>query len=212
MEFIKFNKIPRLNRDIIITEKIDGTNAQVYNLVLSNPTVNQRDDFAVKGWRIFDYGFYSFAVIPASRNKFLTLKKDNFGFAKWVHENAEELIQLGPGRHYGEWWGKGVQRNYGLTEKRFSLFNVSTWKTSCSDAEGYTSAPGCCGVIPTLYTGPMNMNMVDYFVSYLIDTGSIAAPGFMKPEGVVVFHTAANQYFKVTCENDEVPKNMKMGG
>ena len=27
MEFQEFNKIPRLSRDIIITEKIDGTNA-----------------------------------------------------------------------------------------------------------------------------------------------------------------------------------------
>ena len=29
MEFIKFEKIARLNREIIITEKIDGTNAQI---------------------------------------------------------------------------------------------------------------------------------------------------------------------------------------
>ena len=30
IEFTKFPKIPRLNRDMIITEKIDGTNAQIY--------------------------------------------------------------------------------------------------------------------------------------------------------------------------------------
>ena len=30
MKFEKFDKIPRLSRDIVITEKIDGTNAQIY--------------------------------------------------------------------------------------------------------------------------------------------------------------------------------------
>ena len=35
---------------------------------------------------------------------------------------------------------------------------------------------------------------------------SVAAPGFMKPEGVVVFHTAGNLGFKKTLEKDEVPK------
>lgn len=28
----------------------------------------------------------------------------------------------------------------------------------------------------------------------------------MKPEGIVIFHTAARQMFKVTIENDESPK------
>lgn len=36
--------------------------------------------------------------------------------------------------------------------------------------------------------------------------GSVAAPGFMKPEGVVVFHTASQQLFKVTLENDDERK------
>jgi hypothetical protein len=36
--------------------------------------------------------------------------------------------------------------------------------------------------------------------------GSIAAPGFMNPEGVVVFHSAASQLFKVLLENDERAK------
>jgi hypothetical protein len=204
MEFVKFNKIPRLNRDIIITEKIDGTNAQVYNMILSNPTENHRNDFARKGWRIFDAEFCSFAVVPASRNKYVTLKKDNYGFAKWVHEYAEELLQLGPGRHYGEWWGQGVQRNYGLTERRFSLFNTTLWTEK--------ELPSCCHVVPILYEGGFDTDIVAKIVKVLSDTGSRAAPGFMKPEGVIVFHTAANQYFKVTCENDEVPKGMVQNG
>jgi hypothetical protein len=38
--------------------------------------------------------------------------------------------------------------------------------------------------------------------------GSYASKGFMKPEGVVVFHTAGNVGFKKTIENDNVPKSM----
>jgi hypothetical protein len=36
--------------------------------------------------------------------------------------------------------------------------------------------------------------------------GSIAAPGFMNPEGVVIYHTASKQLFKVTLEKDEESK------
>jgi hypothetical protein len=28
-EFVEFRKIPRLNREIVVTEKLDGTNAQI---------------------------------------------------------------------------------------------------------------------------------------------------------------------------------------
>ena len=102
-EFVAFPKIPRLVRDIIITEKIDGTNASVY---------------------VGEDG----QVMAGSRSRWITPTDDNFGFAKWVAANADELrTGLGIGTHYGEWWGAGVQRKYGLTEKRFSLFNVSRW-------------------------------------------------------------------------------------
>jgi hypothetical protein len=37
-------------------------------------------------------------------------------------------------------------------------------------------------------------------------SGSHAAPGFMKPEGIMIYHTAANQYFKKTFEGDEYGK------
>jgi hypothetical protein len=38
--------------------------------------------------------------------------------------------------------------------------------------------------------------------------GSVAAPGFMKPEGVVVFHTASGQLYKKTIDGDAVPKGV----
>src|SRR5258708_1600570 len=120
--FHEFPKIARLSRDCIITEKIDGTNAQV--VVLEDGR-----------------------VLAGSRSRFLTKETDNFGFHLWVTQHEDELRGLGPGRHYGEWWGSGIQRGYGLRkgEKRFSLFNVSRWGTE---------RPTCCHVVPVLYMGP----------------------------------------------------------
>ena len=111
----------------------------------------------------------------------------------------EELRGLGPGYHYGEWWGAGIQRRYGLTEKRFSLFNVHRW----ADA---TVRPRCCHVVPELARGLDIRSAVDASIGILRSQGSAAAPGFDKPEGVVAFHTASGGLFKVTLEKDEAPK------
>lgn len=37
--------------------------------------------------------------------------------------------------------------------------------------------------------------------------GSVAAPGFANPEGVVIYHTAGNVLFKKTLIKDEIPKS-----
>lgn len=174
MEFQEFPKIHRLNRDIIITEKIDGTNAQI---------------------AITEDG----EIRAGSRTRWITPEADNYGFARWVHENRDELLKLGPGRHFGEWWGQGIQRNYGLKEKRFSLFNTEKWSDE-------SIRPACCLVTPVLYKGPFDSYTVANQIDDLRDHGSYAAPGFMKPEGVVVFHTQANLCFKVTVEKDEAHK------
>lgn len=68
--------------------------------------------------------------------------------------------------------------------------------------------PQCCHVIPTLWRGNCAYFKAGDFVEVLQHYGSFAAPGFMKPEGIVLYHTAANQCFKVTLENDEKPKNL----
>jgi hypothetical protein len=41
--------------------------------------------------------------------------------------------------------------------------------------------------------------------------GSYAELGFMKPEGVVVFHHASRQMFKATLVGDEAPKSKFAG-
>jgi hypothetical protein len=176
--FEDFEKIARLNREMVITEKIDGTNAQI---------------------AIGDDG--SFAV--GSRTRWITPENDNHGFARWAYAHKDELITgLGPGRHYGEWWGSGIQRGYGLKngEKRFSLFNTGRWNLS--------NVPACCSVVPEICTGLFDSLVVKSAIDGLIRNGSIAAPGFMNPEGVVVYHTAARLLFKVTCVKDESPKSL----
>lgn len=176
-DFIPFPKIPRLKRGCIITEKIDGTNAQVV----------VGDDGSVRA---------------GSRNRWITPEDDNFGFARWVAEHADGLRDLGPGQHFGEWWGLGVQRGYHLHERRFSLFNTGRW----SDDE---VRPACCHVVPVLYAGDFSTTIVDDVLAELKETGSRAAPGFGKPEGIIVFMTAARHFYKVLAENDDEPKSKR---
>ena len=102
--------------------------------------------------------------------------------------------------------GQGIQRNYSMTRKVFSLFNTSRW----SDA---AIRPLCCDIVPVLYDGPLEdhgvMNGVKSSLSLLVEKGSIAAPGFMKPEGIIIFHKASNLLFKKTIEKDDEPKSMQ---
>jgi hypothetical protein len=197
-EFSEFPKMARLSRECIITEKIDGTNAQIY--------ITEDGQF-----------------FTGSRNRWITPENDNFGFSAWAHAHKEELMKLGPGRHFGEWWGSGIQRNYGLTngERRFSLFNVQRWCLHDKEPEQIKkidprfylmkfqeNLPECVGLVPVLYRGEFSTGFCGIELDRLRINGSQAAPGFMNPEGIVCFHTAANVGFKKTIENDEVPKSI----
>lgn len=177
--FQAFPKLPRLNRDMVVTEKIDGTNACV---------------------GITEDG----QVFAQSRKRIITPEQDNFGFARWVHENADELSVLGPGYHYGEWWGLGIQRGYGLSEKRFSLFAVDRYEPE------QLTAPGL-GLVPVLGRYTFDTEYANDCARRLAEAGSAAAPGFFDPEGVVAFHTAARVSFKVTIHDDQNPKSIAAG-
>ena len=61
--------------------------------------------------------------------------------------------------------------------------------------------------MPVLYSGVFDTNAVIGALSMLKANGSVAAPGFMRPEGVIVFHVAAGVGFKKTLEKDEEPKS-----
>jgi len=189
MEFIEFAKIVSLSRECIITEKIDGTNGCI--------CIGEDGEFLV-----------------GSQTRWITPEQDNHGFARWAYDNKDELMKLGAGRHFGEWWGSGIQRGYGLQkgEKRFSLFNVYRWGEE---------RPACCNVVPTLFRGMFDTTTVQSCLDDLQKNGSYAAQGFMKPEGIIIFHTAFRRpscglfypvggfLFKKTIEKDEVPKCMQ---
>ena len=66
--------------------------------------------------------------------------------------------------------------------------------------------PACCDVVPVLYEGMFEQKVIDDTVEALREFGSQAAPGFMNPEGVVIYHHAAQMYFKKTLIGDEKPK------
>jgi len=190
--FETFPKMARLSRECVITEKIDGTNAQIFITEVLDEVANPNDIPLV---RVGSNGPW---IAAGSRTRWITPDNDNYGFAKWVQSNAEELVKLGQGRHFGEWWGGGIQRRYGLTEKHFSLFNVDRW-----GPDGKEKPPECCLVVPTLYRGLFTTGNVAWTLQELAEKGSVASPGFMQPEGIVIWHTAARVMFKKTIVGDE---------
>ncbi|MCR4308202.1 MAG: RNA ligase family protein [Candidatus Berkelbacteria bacterium] len=171
MDFQGFPKIPRLSRNCVITEKIDGTNASI--------CIGEDGSFLV-----------------GSRTRWITPEQDNQGFARWANEHKDELIVgLGFGHHFGEWWGAGIQRRYDLKEKRFSLFNTGRWTED--------NKPQCCYIVPVLAVGVFSTHLIEETLDELAMSGSVAAPGFMKPEGIVIYHEASRSMFKKTIEKDE---------
>lgn len=192
-EFVEFPKIARLSREVIVTEKIDGTNGCIYIRGESD-----EDKFLV-----------------GSRTRWITPENDNHGFAKWAYEHRDELSMLGTGLHFGEWWGAGIQRGYGLPkgEKRWSIFNVTRWCLHGEEPKQIPTGdprqvkmqdvlPVCVGLVPVLDRFIFDTEKINITMAGLIQTGSHAAPGFMNPEGVVVYHVAGNVMFKKTFGND----------
>lgn len=213
--FSAWPKIPRWNREVVITEKIDGTNAAIIIEQPSPPEGVAHDPALLWHDRKYDQeaGVYRYTTVHAqSRSRLIYPGADNFGFAGWVQENAVALVNLlGPGRHFGEWYGKGIQRNYGLDHKRFALFNTHRWSNEDTLGSGLP-----IDVVPVLQVVPSpgelfpayesEPTLIDMAVENLRRHGSALVPGFKKPEGVVLWHTAARQSFKILLEGDDVPK------
>lgn len=214
-DFTPFPKISRLFRPIIVTEKIDGTNAAV---VIRKIRPYEHEDKKVIGPGIVINtnggkmdGWEPLFIYAQSRKRVISPEDDNFGFAQWVRDHAHELVKLGTGVHFGEWWGAGIQRKYGLAERRFSLFNVLKWGDRLErDEDGEcieTDRPTCCHVVPVLATfEQFDTNAIQATVSNLIKNGSAAAPGFMDPEGIVTYHKHSNSLFKTTVKDDDKGK------
>jgi hypothetical protein len=211
----------RLSRECIITEKIDGTNASIYIAELPNDHPIPKHSLGV-----FDIDGKLHYMAAGSRTRWITPNDDNYGFATWaMHYNFDELKKLGVGHHFGEWWGSGIQRNYGFKngERFFSLFNAGRWvkhdqPTSAIPSDNPTAppkftqkAPSCCKVVPILDRCLFDetyddVPVADYVLRFLKKYGSVAAAGFMNPEGIIVYHVAAGIGFKKTLDNDDQPK------
>lgn len=212
MRFVEFKKIPRLSREVIVTEKLDGSNGQIY--IVKEEELTSIDDY----FFIEDYCLArkdNLLMFAGSRNRWLQIGKqtDNMAFATWVKTNAEQLFELGEGRHFGEYYGKSIQRGYGLDHKRFALFNVSKWQNRglrlVDEKQVYAPLP--CEVVPVLYEGDFDTQKIYETLVMLKWDGSRAVPGYNLPEGIVVFHTASGGYFKKTVENDAKPKGQLNG-
>lgn len=193
--FVEFPKMARMSRECVISEKIDGTNASI--------TITEDGQF-----------------LTGSRTRWITSQDDNYGFAKWAQEHKDGLMKLGKGTHFGEWWGGGIQRNYGLSkdDKRFSLFNTIRWCLHGEEPKQIQTGdprimkmqemlPQCVGLVPVLFRGMFETDAVEVALNHLRQFGSNAVKTFSKPEGVVCFHIAAGIGFKKTLEKDEMPKS-----
>ncbi len=163
--FKSFGKMARLDTTRMrITQKMHGTNAQI---LIEN-----------------DVEAGVMRIKAGSRTKYLTETNDNFGFAKWVNENAQDLIEiLNEGRHYGEWCGPGINSGEGLKERTLFLFDVPRFRHFIEKREH--PQVSC---VPILYEGPFNTVTIDNVFGWLKREGSHAVEygTFDKVEGIVV--------------------------
>lgn len=174
-EFKSFNKILHIGKLYMsITQKIHGSNAQIHIFKTKDGSL----DFRV-----------------GSRTRWLTPEEDNYGFAKFVHENATDIVgKLGEGRHFGEWAGKGINAGEGLEQKTFCLFNVRRWIGK--------ELPNRVTTVPLLYKGQLSIEAINNAMEALKIEGSRLVPGYMKPEGIVI--EIDGQLYKNVFDLEEV--------
>lgn len=212
-DFEAWPKIPRLRRDILITEKIDGSNGQI-----SIRPAGSGDYDALTDMIVEDEDGDRWLVRCGSRNRWLGEGQDNFGFRAWVDANARQLVTtLGEGRHFGEWYGSGIQRGYGLDQRYFALFNAYRWREIDSHdplgspvAEPIVDFGHDIGltVVPILYVGPWSEGWINAALDLLREGSTVWDPqrADVPAEGVVVYHRASNSSYKVLLENDHISK------
>lgn len=180
VEFKEWPKIPRgLNEQMTITEKIDGTNACII--------VKETDSTEFNPSRLIVAGVQS-------RTRLITPEDDNYGFATWVYAHHDELAdKLGPGYHYGEWAGPGIQKNpHNLERKTLFLFNSERWR------DGRQQRPEGVECVPVLFEGPASRESIEATMAGL--WANAKEKGY-HPEGVVIWYHKTRRYEKVTFEN-----------
>lgn len=211
IEFTPYPKTARLFKDglgMVVTEKIDGTNAAVGVIQVEPEDITQVAPHAT----LVTLDDRVYGVYAQSRNRLIHPSvitgdkgSDNYGFAAWTMDNAEALARtLGTGVHFGEWWGLGIARKYDMDRKVFSLFNTSRFRhLDVPEARLSLGVPNELRVVPVLYVGQLDTHSVLLQMDGLDRFGSVAAPGFDKPEGVCVYLPSVRQTFKVTFDGDK---------
>lgn len=210
--FEAWPKIPRWsNERVTVTEKIDGTNAAVIVLPYSpdHELMIQSGYACVLGHDEPDMPAEMRTFATQSRKRFIKPGKDtdNAGFAAWAWERRAELITtLGYGKHYGEWWGRGIQRGYDQDTNHFSLFRP--WRYE--DMIGEDSEVEGLRVVPTLYAGGAEgLLTTSIILATLEKEGSKAAPGYMRPEGIIIQSALTQSTYKAFTWDDGLPKSTK---
>lgn len=201
--FPKFNKIPRWYKQFTITEKVDGTNGVIQVWGPATVPFGQTGVIRVEVPILEGTETAVRYVAAGSRTRWLdpTAGLDNHGFGRWVLEHAPEAAQLGVGVHYGEWYGSGINRGYGYMngEKHFALFNSFRWREH--RPEGF-------GVVPVLWSGSGDDidKGIGISLAELVYNGSVIAPGFKFPEGIVIYSDETKAMWKKYLVNDRNAK------
>lgn len=146
MQMKKFSKIGKLStalKALISTYQytgLDENNAPMYNESIELPVVKLYGTVKLHGTNAAVAQNPEGKLQFQSRTNIITPESDNAGFAFWASQNTEELskmINFYRKQHeidenhtvvvYGEWAGKGIQKNVGINElpKAFYVFAIA---------------------------------------------------------------------------------------
>lgn len=223
-QFKSWGSTPRFHKGLHITEKIDGTNAgvSVQGFSYGHHVINEIPSDAILV--VDDEKNVEYLVRAQSRKRIITPQNDNFGFAKWVWENADGLANLlGYGYHYGEWYGEGIQKNpLAVAGRRWALFNTWHWANKGNvERFGAANIPGLT-FVPVLHNeqtdGPADYKTIPRILEDLWENGSYA-DGYMTlreankmdfhvegPEGIIVWQRETRQRYKILLHEDDKHK------
>lgn len=185
----------------LVSEKIDGTHAALDLTRIDAATAVPDGAITVTT------GGERWMLRAASRLRWLTAERDNFGFRAWACEHAAALTRLGPGLHRGEWYGQGIQRGYALTERRWALFDAERWSAPPP------GVPEVVEVVPVLarVPGPRLTEAVETASRTLKGTGSLAVFG-QRAEGLVIASALAPAVrFTVLLDHASRAANVRTG-
>ena len=205
MSTANYNSFPSIERleniYCIISEKIDGTNGLI--------EINETN------------------VRFGSRNRYISFSDDNAGFANFFRHyeakledvakdvitkelelNGETLTSCNesyPLRIYGEWFGCGIQRGYGLKDKFFMPFSSFYGEKLIEYQVPNVITPNI------MYTGKFSMEVVGTCMQQLKLNGSGVVKDYKQPEGIVIFFPKYNFRLKETFDGakwkDALPKS-----